>query len=224
MKSIDNKRLIAKKALSYIQEGMTVGLGTGSTASCFIEELGKSKLKVVTCASSKASEALALQHNLKLFSPNHFSSLDVTVDGTDEVTPELYLIKGQGGALLREKIIAHISKQLIIICEEAKLSTHLGHSKLALEIVPFGKEWTKQHVEALGYKAAFRTTAANDLFITDNGNNIIDITFTKEILDPFALEQTLQSIPGIVTTGLFLSMATHVVLGRPDGSIHELHR
>jgi ribose 5-phosphate isomerase A len=216
------KKQIAKKALSYVHDGMTIGLGTGTTASAFIELLGASGLKVHCVASSKASEALAKKCGLSLLNIDDVTSLDVTFDGADQINEKLELIKGAGGALLREKILARASKKLIIMAEEKKYVRLFGNILLPCEIVPFGYRLTLLQLENRGLKASLRKDLEGKPISSDNGNFLIDIQFARFIEYPLGLEILLNSIPGIVETGIFVDFSPHVILGKEDGTLSEL--
>lgn len=212
------KRAAALAALDLIKNGMFVGLGTGSTAEVFIKELAQKNLDIKCMATSKASEALAKQVGLTLIETE---TLDITVDGADEIDPQLRMIKGGGGALLREKIIASISKQVIAIVDESKVVEHLGRFPLPIEVVPFAEKIIQNKIKTLGYPSRLRSD--NDKpFITDNGNHILDISLSHPCLDPESLDQQIRELPGVVETGFFLKLATIAIIGSSDGSVKFL--
>jgi ribose 5-phosphate isomerase A len=210
------KQRAAEAALPMIESGMTVGLGTGSTARFFIEGLARfvseGKLRDLRCVpTSVASETLARQLSLPIASLS--SSIDVTVDGADEVAPNLDLIKGLGGALLREKMVAQNSRQLIIIADESKRVSKLGtHSPLPVEVVPYSHEIHVAFFRSLKADAVLRKDPSGAIFITDNGNYIYDCRFTNGIDDARELSEKLTSRAGIVESGLFLGMARMAII------------
>lgn len=218
---MEPKRLAAEKAVEYIKDGMIVGLGTGSTAYFAIKKLGervKKGLKVRAIASSEDSERLAMEFSIPIVQPSELKSIDITIDGADEVDNEGNLIKGGGGALLREKILAYHSKVFIVIIDESKLVGQLGKFPLPVEVTPFASELTMQSLESLDCVVKKRVKNEQD-FITDNGNLIMDCHFNN-IPNPAALNSKLQTIPGVVETGLFLKeMVTSILIGRSDGTI-----
>lgn len=178
---MESKKAAAERAAEYIIDGMTVGLGTGSTAYWAIQKIGqkvKEGLKIRAIATSKESEQMAVQLGIDLVPFSEIEVIDITIDGADEVDHAWNLIKGGGGALLREKIVASMSKQLIIIVDESKLVYGLGAFPLPVEIVIFGFEMTMKKLEQLGCNPALRMQN-NEPFITDNGNYIVDCDFGR---------------------------------------------
>ncbi|SMF81167.1 ribose-5-phosphate isomerase [Paenibacillus uliginis N3/975] len=215
------KKNAAEKAVEYIQDGMKVGLGTGSTAYWAIVRIGervKEGLSIEAVATSKTSEKLAIEHGITLTPLHQIGRLDLTIDGADELDPELRLIKGGGGALLREKITAFHSDRLLIVADESKSVSSLGNFPLPVEIVPFAREWTYAALERLGCSVRLRLEEAGNLYVTDNGNYIADCEFGI-INSPEQLEQELRGIPGVVEHGLFIGMADIAFIGRSDGSV-----
>jgi len=220
---VESKRIAAERAVDYIQDGMIVGLGTGSTAYWAIQKIGervKNGLNIKAIATSNASDQLARELGIEIIEFKDIGSIDITIDGADEVTPNLDLIKGGGGALLREKIVAAASKRLIIVIDESKLVVTLGKFPLPVEVVPFGYEMTLRKLQYLECKVNLRMIADN-LYVTDNGNYIIDCNF-ETIVNPIELHTELNLITGVVDNGLFLDMANDVIIGYMDGSIKEL--
>ncbi|MWV43630.1 ribose-5-phosphate isomerase RpiA [Paenibacillus sp. HJL G12] len=214
------KQLAAEKAVEYVKDGMRIGLGTGSTAYWAIKKLGervKEGLSVQAVATSKASEKLALEQGIPLIPFDRIDGLDLTIDGADELDRGLHLIKGGGGALLREKIVAYHSKELIIIADESKLVDKLGSFPLPVEIVPFANEWTMASLQEMGAKPMLRTEDEH-IYVTDNGNYIADCRFGV-IENPKELHQTLLALPGVVDNGLFLGLAARAVIGHSDGTV-----
>lgn len=221
---MDMKKNAAEKAVEYIQDGMKVGLGTGSTAYWAIVRIGervKEGLNIEAVATSNASEKLAVEHGITLTPIQHIGRLDVTIDGADELDSQLRLIKGGGGALLREKITAYHSDRLLIVADESKSVISLGNFPLPVEIVPFAREWTFSALERLGCRAHFRIGESGNLYETDNGNYIVDCEFGI-INSPEQLQQQLRGIPGVVEHGLFIGMADQAFIGRSDGSVDVL--
>ncbi|TVX92648.1 ribose-5-phosphate isomerase RpiA [Paenibacillus agilis] len=222
---MDAKRIAAERAVDYIQDGMIVGLGTGSTAYWAIQKLGlkvQGGLQIKAIATSVQSEELARNLGIPLVSFAEMNEIDMTIDGADEVDQELNLIKGGGGALLREKIVAAASKQFIVIVDESKLVKRLGTFPLPVEIVPFGHEVTIKKLYDLGYEPRLRKID-NETFVTDNGNYIVDGHF-GDIEAPQELHNKLNLIPGVVDNGLFVNMTRRVVVGYQDGEISELEK
>ncbi|MDF2487057.1 MAG: rpiA, partial [Herbinix sp.] len=179
-------------------------------------------LHIKADASSKSTEELARQLGIPLVPLSGIDHIDITIDGADEVDDQLNLIKGGGGALLREKILAIHSKKLYIVVDESKLVHRLGQFPLPVETVPFAANLTIQKLKQLHCESVVRMVNGDE-FITDNGNLIIDCSF-KEISDPADLHKLLNLIPGVVDNGLFIGMATAVVVGCEDGSIRMLYR
>ena len=216
------KKNVGAFAASLVKNNSVVGLGTGSTTCCFIESLAervrKEKLSIKTCATSQESEKLAKKLGLSV-SSDALEKIDVTFDGADEVDPKKNMIKGAGGALLREKIIASASRKLIILIDETKLVKKLGAALLPVEVIPFGHKITAKEIEALGLRCHQRKKNGKP-FITDNGNFIYDIVLNKK--HPKLLDERLRKIPGIVETGFFFGLASRVIVGYRDGKIESL--
>lgn len=222
---MEAKRAAAERAVEYIQDGMVIGLGTGSTAYWAIQAIGrkvKNGLNITATATSVQSENLAKELGIPLVSVSELSGIDLTIDGADEIDEEWNLIKGGGGALLREKIIASFSKELIIIADHTKMVRKLGRFPLPVEIVPFGREVTERKLRALGCTPRLRM-ADEQPFVTDNGNYIIDCDFGS-IDRPGELHSAINNIPGVVDNGLFINMAAKVIIGHPDGTAEERKR
>jgi ribose 5-phosphate isomerase A len=212
------KKAAGEKAAEYIRAGMTVGLGTGSTAYWAIEKIGSmvaDGLDIKAVATSLQSEKQAKELGIPLVSFAAVDQIDVDIDGADEVDERLCLIKGGGGALLREKIIASASKQMIVVADHTKLVSQLGCFPLAVEVIPFGWELTIRKLKALGCEPTVRTQEGKP-FITDNGNLIMDCAFGT-ISDPASLHDSLNNTPGVVENGLFVGIASRAVIGYPDG-------
>lgn len=218
--SSNAKKLAADKAVEFVQSGMIVGLGTGSTSFHAIhriaERIRREGLTIQAVSSSKSSEELAVQLGIPLIPFSEIDAIDLTIDGADEVDGEFNLIKGGGGALLREKILASNSRKFIVIVDESKVVNRLGKFPLPVEIVPFAAELTIKKLAKLGCKPTVRS-ADNKPFLTDNGNWIVECHF-GEIADPDALGQQLNAIAGVVEHGLFITMTDTVVVGHSDGT------
>lgn len=219
------KRIAAERAADYIEDGMIVGLGTGSTAYWAILKLAarvRDGLNIRAIATSLQSEQLAREHGIPLTTFSEITDIDITIDGADEVDPELNLIKGGGGALLREKIVAATSKRFIVVVDESKRVERLGKFPLPVEIVPFGYEVTMNKLLQSGCQPVLRRSA-NQIFRTDNGNFIVDCHF-NEIDDPNNLHHRLNLIPGVVENGLFVDMTDLVIVGYHNGDVEEILR
>lgn len=216
------KKSAAKQALELIKDGMTVGLGSGTTAHYFIEyliEKYKKGLKIQALASSLASEKLAKSGGIPLLDVYQTISIDLTVDGADEIDPSKKMIKGGGGALVREKIMAAMSKEMVVIIDETKQVPQLGKVKLPVEIIPYGCESTRHHLEKLGYKGAWRKDNTGSLYVTDNANLILDIHFERPRENPEKDQAQILQVPGVVDTGFFFNLAGRVIVGHLNGSI-----
>jgi ribose 5-phosphate isomerase A len=213
------KQLAAEKAVSFLDNGMTIGLGTGSTAYWAIEKIGEKvkneRWNIKAIATSIVSEEQARGLGIPIFDFSSISTIDVTIDGADEVDPKLQLIKGGGGALLREKIVATNSKQMIVVADESKWVETLGKFPLPVEVVHFGWERTFYKLQMLGCEA-IRRMKGTDPYITDNGNYIVDCAF-GEIKDPPLLQELINAITGVVDNGLFIHIASKLVLGCNNG-------
>ena len=205
---------IAERALDLIQDGYTVGLGSGRAATAFVEALGtrvRGGLRVRGVPTSQATADVATRCGIPLTSLTEDTGIDVTVDGADEVDPQLNLIKGYGGALVREKIVAAASRRLVILVGAEKLVPVLGtRGTLPVEVVPFGAGSCRRRLQAMGHASTVRATDGR-VFVTDNGNHILDCRVTA-IADPAELDRAIRSIPGVVGTGLFVGMADMVLI------------
>ncbi|MDP5272842.1 ribose-5-phosphate isomerase RpiA [Chengkuizengella axinellae] len=220
------KKLAGEKAVEQVKEGMVVGLGTGSTAYWAVQKLGelvKDGLHIKAIPTSKSTEKLAIELNIPLVSFSEINEIDLTIDGADEINPTLDLIKGGGGALLREKIVAHSSKKFVVIADESKLVNHLGSFPLPVEVTPFGLDVTKREIQNLRCNTILRQSDASNIFITDNGNYILDCYF-ESIIDPSIIHTQLNMIPGVVENGLFVNMAEQVIIGYNDGRLKVLEK
>ncbi|ALP35111.1 ribose-5-phosphate isomerase [Paenibacillus sp. IHB B 3084] len=214
------KQKAAEKAVEAIQDGMKVGLGTGSTAYWAIQKIGErvaQGLHIQAVATSQASEDQARELGIPIVPFDQIGRLDVTIDGADEVNEQLVLVKGGGGALLREKIVESNSNRLIIIVDESKDVKVLGAFPLPVEVVPFASEWTLEALQQTGCRAEWRMKDG-ERFQTDNGNYIADCRYGT-IENPQELEIRLNQIPGVVDNGLFINMADQVIIARANGQI-----
>ena len=213
---MDPKQLAAQAALSYIKSGMVVGLGTGSTAKLFIDALGAAlqaeKLTNIRgIPTSQRSDKQARDLGIPIVTHAQCPMADVTVDGADEVDPNLDLIKGLGGALLREKVVAQNSKKFVVVADSSKKVTHLGeHAPLPVEVAQFGFESHVPFLKSLGAQPVLRKDG-DKAYVTDNGNFIYDCRFER-IDDPKSLESKLKGRAGVVETGLFVGMASVVLI------------
>jgi ribose 5-phosphate isomerase A len=221
------KRAAAERALTFVEPGMRLGLGTGSTAAQFVELLGaqvREGLQVVAVPTSEATRAQAAALGIPLSTLDETPFLDLTVDGTDEFDSELRLIKGGGGALLREKIVATASDQMIVIADHTKKVKQLGAFPLPVEVVRFGLLATRNMVDAMSAEAGcegeikVRLDSNGAPFVTDGGNLILDCAFGR-IEDPESLDAALKLVPGVVESGLFLGIADAAVVAGPDGVV-----
>lgn len=213
----------ASAAVKHVRDGFCIGLGSGSTVAYAIQEIGKrikrEKLCVFGVPTSYQSLTLAVKHKIPITTLDEHPTLDLTIDGADQIDKELDLIKGMGGALAREKIVASASKQLIIIADEAKKAKVLGENNhpVPIEVLPFASSLVMHRIDAIGGKAVLREAAKKvGPVITDNGNVIIDAYFGL-IRKPEDLECKLKCLAGVVETGLFVKMASVVYLGKPSG-------
>ena len=219
------KRAAAARAVEFVRPGMRLGLGTGSTARHFVELVGervRAGLNVVAVPTSEATRADAVRFGVPLTTLDETPELDLTVDGADEIAPDLSLIKGGGGALLREKIVAAASKRMIVIANETKWVSALGAFPLPIEVVAFGLAATRRAIEAAAASvhaagpAVLRRTHDGLPFVTDGGHWILDASLGR-IGDPKALAERLAAIPGVVEHGLFIGLAQTAILAGPGG-------
>jgi ribose 5-phosphate isomerase A len=219
------KEAAARASLRFVRDGQIVGLGTGSTAAYFIQLLGdavKNGLRVRGIPSSVRSREQAASLGIPLTTLDECQEIDVTVDGADEVDPELRLIKGGGGALLREKIVASATKQLVIVADATKRVPVLGRFPLPVEVIKFAQAVVVKKIEALGAKVSVRREAEGRPYLTDENNHILDCRF-EQISDAARLARQLSDMPGVVEHGLFIGMAS-VVLVANGSEIVELRR
>ena len=215
MNQLEMKKIAAQAALQFVKPDMIVGVGSGSTVNCFIEALGTLKDQIKgAVAASKNSEELLRQQGIEVFSTNDVSSLDIYVDGADEINPQKMMIKGGGAALTREKIVAALAKNFICIVDSSKQVDVLGSTfPLPVEVIPMARSQVARKLVALGGAPEYREGV-----VTDNGNIILDV-HNFEILNPVEMEKKLNNIAGVVTNGVFaLRPADTVIVGTPDGA------
>jgi len=223
------KELAGQKAAEYVRDGMVVGLGSGSTAEFTIRALGERVargLKIETIATSLASARLAEQLGLEVVTFEDESVIDLTIDGADEVGPDLNLIKGRGGALLQEKIVASASTREIIVVDPSKIVEQLGtRAPLPVEVIRFAWSLAQHQLMELGVRAELRKTAnLEEPFATDNGHFILDCYFPNGIDDAARTERQINHIPGVVENGLFVGLADLVIVGEESGTCRLLER
>jgi ribose 5-phosphate isomerase A len=219
------KEAAARASLRFVKDGQIVGLGTGSTAAYFIQLLGdavKKGLRVKGIPTSERSREQAASLGIPLTTLDAYQEIDVTVDGADEFDAELRLIKGGGGALLREKIVASATRQLVIVTDASKRVPVLGRFPLPVEVIKFAQAVVLKKIEALGAKVSVRQQADGRPFLTDENNHILDCRF-GEIRDADGLARRLSDMPGVVEHGLFIGMASVVLVANGNETI-ELRR
>jgi len=221
----EEKQAAARASLHFVKEGEIVGLGSGSTASYAIRFLGervRAGLKIRGVPTSLATEKLATSSGIRLTTLDNVREIDVTIDGADEFDPQLNLIKGGGGNLLREKIVASASNFFVIIVDSSKQVPMLGKFPLPVEVIPFAQALIQRKIEALGAEVKLRLSANGDPFVTDEGHHLLDCSF-GQIPDAPDLARRLETMPGVVEHGLFLGMASVVLLAK-GSQIQELRR
>jgi len=219
------KAAAARASQHFVRDGNIVGLGTGSTAAYAVKLLGervRAGLKIRGIPTSVQTRDRAATAGIPLTTLDEFQQIDVTIDGTDEFDPQLNLIKGGGGALLREKIIASASRQLVIIADSSKQVAVLGKFPLPVEVIPFAQPLVAARIAALGATVKLRQDAKGSPFVSDEGHHILDCSF-GQIPDPPALARTLSSMPGVVEHGLFIELATVVLMAQGE-NVREFRR
>ncbi|MBZ5599447.1 MAG: ribose-5-phosphate isomerase RpiA [Acidobacteriia bacterium] len=219
------KEAAARASVRFVHDGDVVGLGTGSTAAYVVRFLGErvqAGLKIVGIPTSVRTRELAASLGIPLTTLDECQQIDVAIDGADEFDPKLQLIKGGGGALLREKIIASASRQFVIIADSSKQVPVLGAFPLPVEVIPFAEALVAKKIAAFGAKVSLRQSPDGKPFITDEGHHILDCRF-GQIPDPPALAHKLSATPGVVEHGLFIDMADVVLMGKGD-EVVELRR
>ena len=225
MANDQEKEAAAQASLRYVKDGQVVGLGTGSTAAYFIKLLGeqvKQGLRIRGIPTSDRSRELALSLGIPVITLDDCQEIAVTVDGADEVDPQLRLIKGGGGALLREKIVASATTQMVVVADASKQVARLGKFPLPVEVIRFAQALVTKRIKALGADVQVRVKPDGTPFVTDENNHILDCRF-GEIQDPDALARQLSELPGVVEHGLFIGMASVVLFARGN-EIVELNR
>lgn len=222
---MNQKKLVGEKAATFFENGMVVGLGTGSTANYMIEALAKrvkeENLSFVCVSTSNKTKKLASSLGLDVRELSEVGQIDLTIDGADEVSPDFNGIKGGGGSLLYEKIVAINSKKVIWIVDDSKLVEQLGTFPLPVEVIPFGSEHLFELFKEKGYKPEYRMDGLTDKFQTDAGNIIIDLHL-NEISNPKELANELSNMVGVVEHGLFIDMIHQVIVGNDEGQVKIL--
>jgi len=225
MANEQEKEAAARASLRFVRDGDIVGLGTGSTAAYAVRFLGervRAGLKIRGIPTSVQTKELAAGLGIPLTTLDDFQQIDVTIDGADEIDPQLRLIKGGGGALLREKIVAWASRQLVIIADSTKQVPALGKFPLPVDVIPFAQALLTKKIAALGAAVKVRQRSGGKAFVTDEGHHILDCNFGR-ISDPAALARELESLPGVVEHGLFIGMPVVVLIGK-GSQVTELQR
>jgi len=220
-----DKEAAARAAVELVQAGEIVGLGSGSTATHFVRFLAervRQGLKVMGIPTSQATQELAEQLGIPLTALEAHPQIDIDIDGADEFDPQLNLIKGGGGAFLREKVIASVSKRFVVIADSAKQVKHLGKFPLPVEVIAFAQSLIAPKIRSFGAEVVLRRHADGRAYVTDEGHHILDCTFGT-IEDPPALAANIRKIPGVVEHGLFIGMAEMALVGR-NGNVIELRR
>ncbi|MBF2475639.1 ribose-5-phosphate isomerase RpiA [Listeria seeligeri] len=223
---VNQKKIAGEKACEWVEDGMVVGLGTGSTVYYTIEKLGElvqQDLKITGIATSEQTARQAEKLGIPLKSLNEVVEIDITIDGADEVTGAFQGIKGGGGALLREKMVAEASRLNIWVVGEEKLVDSLGNFPLPLEVIPFGWKQIKRSLEKEGIQATLRTQHNKEIYQTNNGNYILDIV-NQTFTNPIKWQEKLAQVPGIVEQGLFLNYVDIIICGKADGEIELIKK
>jgi ribose 5-phosphate isomerase A len=218
------KDAAAARAVEFVADGMLVGLGTGSTAAWAVRRLGarvRGGLKIRGVPTSEATRRLAEAEGVPLATLDEVTHLDVAIDGADEADRDLVLVKGGGGALLREKVIARLARKFIVIADASKLVDKLGAFPLPVEVVPFARSAVAREIEEMRAKPSLRLGPEGQPFVTDNGNHVLDCRFGT-IDDPDSLAMRLDAIPGVVDHGLFLGLTDLLIVGDPGGGTRIL--
>jgi ribose 5-phosphate isomerase A len=221
----EQKQIAANAAAHLVEDGQVVGLGSGTTAAYLLESLAeraRGGLRIVGVPTSEQTGRAAADLGLTVAGLDQYPTLDLDIDGADEIDPQLNLVKGHGGAHLREKIVAVASQRMLVIADESKLVARLGdHKPVPVEVVPFGREVTRIALTKLGAQLTLR--GGEQPFITDNGNVIYDCRFPSGAA-PQDLAGRIKQIPGVVEHGYFLNIASIVLVGHSDGSVERLER
>lgn len=224
---MDPKKAAALKALELVENGMILGLGTGSTSTHFIDALGEkvreNGWQIQGVATSDRSRKQALSLGIPLVELDEAARIDLAVDGADEADRALSLIKGGGGALVREKLVASAARRFVVVCDSSKLKTKLGAFPLPVAVVPFGWTTTAARLERFGVEARLRRGTGPDgaPFVTDDGLYILDMSFGR-IDDPAGLERDIKATTGVAEVGLFVGLASRIILGYEDGHSEDI--
>jgi ribose 5-phosphate isomerase A len=219
------KDAAGRAAAALVEPGMRLGLGTGSTVDRFLVALAERDLDVAGVPTSRATEQRCAELGIRLIGPADVERLDLVIDGADELTDDLVLTKGGGGALLREKVVATMGERFAVIATLDKLVPRLGDTfAVPVEVVPFALHPVRRELEREGLEVAVRTTDVGDPYRTDNGNLILDVRLDGGFEDPEQVDVWLTMLPGVVTSGVFTDLATQALLGRSDGSVVTLSR
>lgn len=219
-----SKQAAGRHAAEFVEDGMTVGLGTGSTVFYTLERIAEriasEGIAIRAVPTSVDTQEKARKRDIPLVGLDEVEVIDLTIDGADEIDPNFHMVKGGGGALLREKVVASISSREVVVVGREKLVDRLGTSfLLPVEVVPFARPVVVRGLRTLGAQPALRQAAEGEVYLTDNGNEILDCHFPEGIADPRALERQLDEIVGVVESGLFVDLAHVCVIGEPDGSV-----
>lgn len=222
---MNDKQLVALQAAKYVKSGMLVGLGTGSTANYFIEELARRQrdegLKISTVASSIVSAEYAQSLYLPIVAFDSISTIDLYVDGADEITPDMTLLKGRGSDLVKEKLLAKAATQFIVVADSSKLVNHIGQNfAIPIEVIPFAWQLAKKSLEAIGGAGHLRPNESkNDFWITSHGSYVLDMKFDKN-LSASDLNNMLNNVPGVVEHGIFLNLSDATLIAE-NGAVSE---
>jgi ribose 5-phosphate isomerase A len=227
MSALEQKEAVARLAAQLVEDGMHIGLGSGSTAELLVHALGnryRDGLRIEAVATSDATEAIAREYGIPLHRLDESHRLDLYIDGADEVDPCLELIKGHGGALLREKMVATASDRFVVIVDESKLVAHLGERfPVPIEVVQFGWLATKHRLQDLGLEPVLRLDTRGEPYVTSNANVILDCTPRRELdLGSRNVAEQIKLQTGVVEHGLFLGMAALALVGRDDGTVDQI--
>lgn len=219
------KDAAGRAAAALVEDGMRLGLGTGSTVDRFLVALAARGLDVAGVPTSRATEERCAALGVRLLAPDDVERLDLVVDGADELTHDLVLTKGGGGALLREKVVAAMGERFVVIATTDKLVPRLGDTfAVPVEVVPFALAPVRRELEREGLEVHVRADAGGDPYRTDNGNAILDVRIDGGLEDPEQADVWLTMLPGVVTSGIFTDLATDALLGAADGSVETLSR
>jgi len=220
MDRMEQKRSAGRKAVEYVKDGMVLGLGTGTTAFYMIERVGelvKEGLNIRAVATSQSTKALAEERNISIISIDDVEQIDLVIDGVDEIDPDFNAIKGGGGALFREKMVAKSAKEVIWIMDEGKRVDALGNFPLPVEILPYGYRHILKKMEDYSFHPVLRMKDSM-AYVTDNGNYIADLMLSKNF-DITAVDEKLRGITGVLETGLFLKICNRIIVGTEEGTI-----